>query len=630
CATGLLAVYASTPELSSPSAGSSLSGSEQAFSWAANDNSVQRWNLRIGSKPGRADYFKSSNITGTDTGVVALELPADARKLYVRLRYRIAGTWNKLDYIYYAAGANNPPTITGSPKSRINVGKTYNFKPKSTETDRETKTFTISNQPGWATFNTSNGKLTGTPDAADAGLYENIVISVNDERGGSATLPAFSIDVNTPPEINGSPATRVVAGAYYEFTPAANDADDDPLTFRKANKPSWAKFNKHTGQLSGTPTAADIGTTDNVRIRVRDDNGGVATLPLFSITVTGFSAVDNALKTIDTSGVTETELLDAALAELANKKAAPALLDDLYSNEAISYSPGNRTQLLNIKPWVEAAFPIIAGNKGKTLAMAGTTANTRYAAFGISPTELFDDGDTAYETQFSRVLEWLLTGEATADTTTTTQTIALSNTAGDRSHIRAWFAAKHPDWTVTDCNIAAELPACYASADLVMTGWQGNNEDAPTIRQALADTMAAGTPVLYVHTWYEAYNDVAHAIADLLNFSLPYGGNYWANDSAVWGNVAEMQAAIWQQQGLAGIETMLNHFKANDYSFNWDACNGENCSGVAGLAANFLEGAEKVRSIMRDLDSGKVDLFATEDSSRLMKLLALLGDKYRQ
>ncbi|MGB0847312.1 MAG: ImpA family metalloprotease, partial [Thiolinea sp.] len=67
-----------------------------------------------------------------------------------------------------------------------------------------------------------------------------------------------------------------------------------------------------------------------------------------------------------------------------------------------------------------------------------------------------------------------------------------------------------------------------------------------------------------------------------------------------------------------------------DYSFNWDACDGENCSAVAGLETDFLDGAEKVRSMMHALDSAKIDLFATEGSSRLIRLLALLGDKYRQ
>lgn len=627
CIFLLSSAYAALPELLTPTAGASFESGNQSFTWVANDNSVQRWNLRIGSKVGRADYFKSSNLTGSETGVIVSDLPADARKLYVRLRYKIAGVWAKQDYVYYAAGENNLPTITGSPRTRVNVGKVYTFRPTSTEVDRETKTFSISNQPLWATFDSSKGKLTGAPAATDAGLYENIVISVSDERGGTVSLPAFSIDVNSVPVISGAPATKAVVGQYYEFSPTASDADGDSLVFRRANKPSWAKFNNKTGVLSGTPTADDIGTTNDIRIRVKDNNGGVATLPLFNISVTELTAVERALQSGVVTDVTDVELLNAALNELESKQELPALLSSLYGSEAISYKPSNRTQLLNIDPWIETVSPIIVGNKGKTLALAGTTENSRYAAYGMSPTELFGNGDTAYEVQFGRVLSWLLTGNTTTDVTS--RTVALSNAASDHGNIRAWFADKHPTWVVKDCNVAAELTACYASADLIMTGWQGSNADTETIRQALAVSMEAGKPVLYVHTWYEAYNDVAHTIADLLNFSLPYGGNFWSKDTAVWNNAAEMQTAIWQQQGLAGVETMLNHFKDNNYNFDWGACDGEDCSKVVDLESDFQLGATKVREMMVALDTAKIDLFSAEDGPRLLKLLALIGDKYR-
>jgi hypothetical protein len=46
----------------------------------------------------------------------------------------------------------------------------------------------------WATFDTSNGRLAGTPSAGDVGLYSDIVISVSDGQA-SAELPAFAINV---------------------------------------------------------------------------------------------------------------------------------------------------------------------------------------------------------------------------------------------------------------------------------------------------------------------------------------------------------------------------------------------------------------------------------------------------
>jgi hypothetical protein len=70
-------------------------------------------------------------------------------------------------------------------------------------------TFSITNRPAWAAFNTTTGRLQGTPKPA--GTYSNIVIRVSDGRGASAQLPAFAITVgaasNAAPTISGTPAT---------------------------------------------------------------------------------------------------------------------------------------------------------------------------------------------------------------------------------------------------------------------------------------------------------------------------------------------------------------------------------------------------------------------------------------
>ncbi|WP_407701854.1 ImpA family metalloprotease [Thiothrix subterranea] len=324
------------------------------------------------------------------------------------------------------------------------------------------------------------------------------------------------------------------------------------------------------------------------------------------------------MRTGNASVATSEELLDATIAALASQKATPSLLTALYGSDSIAYTPGNRTQLINFKPWVDSVFPIVVGNKGNTLAVAGTTPTARYAAFGISPMELFQANKSlTFETPFSRLLAWLLAGEpVNTDALSGNRKIALSFVSSEHTEIKAWIAKKYPSWTVIDCNTVATLATCYGSADLVVTGWQGNNADAQTIRQALATVMTAGKPVLYLHTWYEDYNDVAHAIADLLKFSLPYGGNYWANDAANWANVTAMQTATWEKQGLAGVETLLKHFKANDYS-------------IATRNTAFYPGANKVRAIMTLLDESKVNLFQSNES-RLYRLLALLGDSYRQ
>ena len=95
---------------------------------------------------------------------------------------------------------------------------------------------------------------------------------------------------NTPPSISGAPATSVNADSAYDFTPVASDADSDALTFNIQNKPTWASFSAADGHLSGTPKAADAGTTSGIVISVTDGKATVA-LPAFAITVSpGFNS----------------------------------------------------------------------------------------------------------------------------------------------------------------------------------------------------------------------------------------------------------------------------------------------------------------------------------------------------
>jgi len=95
-----------------------------------------------------------------------------------------------------AAGGttNRPPTISGTPSTTVLQGSAYAFTPAASDADGDTLTFGITNAPGWAAFNTSTGRLSGTPGAGDVGSYANISISVSDGQA-SAALGPFAISV---------------------------------------------------------------------------------------------------------------------------------------------------------------------------------------------------------------------------------------------------------------------------------------------------------------------------------------------------------------------------------------------------------------------------------------------------
>jgi Putative Ig domain len=91
-------------------------------------------------------------------------------------------------------GGNKAPQISGSPTQVVQQNSQYEFKPKATDANNDRLTFAIAQKPGWATFDTRTGLLSGTPRPSDVGVYPNIKISVSDGRT-SSSLPAFGITV---------------------------------------------------------------------------------------------------------------------------------------------------------------------------------------------------------------------------------------------------------------------------------------------------------------------------------------------------------------------------------------------------------------------------------------------------
>jgi hypothetical protein len=233
-------------------------------SWAAFDTATGR----LQGTPPATGTFADITISVSD-GQIAVALPS-------------------FTLVVKPAPVNRPPVISGVPLTTVQAGSAYVFVPTASDPDGDPLTFAIAGRPSWATFDTSLGRLAGTPPAGTTGTFANIVISVRDGVG-SAALPAFAITVtaatgNRAPTISGTPATTATQGTAYVFQPSAADADGNALTFAIANRPTWAAFNVSTGALQGTPGSAHIRTYSNIVISV-NDGAASAALPAFSITV---------------------------------------------------------------------------------------------------------------------------------------------------------------------------------------------------------------------------------------------------------------------------------------------------------------------------------------------------------
>ncbi len=182
--------------------------------------------------------------------------------------------------------ANTAPSINGIPEDRIAVGTEYTFQPQISDVDGDTVKLLTRRVPSWLNFNSSTGKLSGTPRLADIGLYKNIRIIAKDNTK-TTKLPSFNIEVFNPsPLIEGTPGTAIDSGDAYYFKATASDPNGDSLTYNINNKPGWASFNRKTGELQGTPSPTKTRNYRGIVISVSDGMSQTS-LPAFDISVLG-------------------------------------------------------------------------------------------------------------------------------------------------------------------------------------------------------------------------------------------------------------------------------------------------------------------------------------------------------
>ncbi|KPA13597.1 conserved hypothetical protein, secreted [Candidatus Magnetomorum sp. HK-1] len=134
----------------------------------------------------------------------------------------------RIDYTYDDLGnrksklikVNQPPTINGEPLTIVDEDLQYYFKPTAQDEENDGLSFEIENQPAWLNFDENSGELKGTPDNSNVGIFENIIISVSDDKGNRSSLPAFDITVKN---INDSPILR--EELVLNLSPISEDPD---------------------------------------------------------------------------------------------------------------------------------------------------------------------------------------------------------------------------------------------------------------------------------------------------------------------------------------------------------------------------------------------------------------------
>jgi DNA-binding protein len=227
-----------------------------------------------------------------------------------------AGLFADQSFNITVANANDTPVISGTPATSVNEDSLYSFTPTATDADTGTTlTFRISNKPVWATFSTSTGRLTGTPDDTHLGTTSGIVISVSD-GATSASLPAFAITVvnsNDTPVVADRSATTA-EDTPLSLTLTAQDPDQEELSYEIVTQPEHGTVSVQGNLLVYTPEQ-DFNGTDSISYVASDAESSSAAATI-SLTVTAVN--DNPVVGDDSFNLQRTDTNQYQLAVLTN------------------------------------------------------------------------------------------------------------------------------------------------------------------------------------------------------------------------------------------------------------------------------------------------------------------------
>ncbi|MGO2373739.1 MAG: tandem-95 repeat protein [Pseudoalteromonas prydzensis] len=239
---------------------------------------------------------------------------------------------------------NVAPVLSGSPSTTTAEDAAYSFIPTLTDSDTgDTHTFSIINKPSWASFDTSTGELSGTPENEDVGSYATITISVNDGTD-SASLTPFTLEVtntNDAPvgqdfSFNLDEAANLVVTAGDGLLSTASDEDaDDTLTAVAVSQPQFGSVSLNSDGSFSYQHDGSENFVDSFTFQVRDAAGALSAVHTVSFTI---NAVAEAPIAVDDS-VTTAEDTPVNFSLVANDSDAE---DDLVAASAAIVLPASK------------------------------------------------------------------------------------------------------------------------------------------------------------------------------------------------------------------------------------------------------------------------------------------------
>jgi len=177
---------------------------------------------------------------------------------------------------------NHAPTFTSDPATSVALGDPYIYTIAAQDMDGDDLSYSAPVLPDWLSYYPATNVISGIPHTGDLGSH-HVTVRVSD--GTVSADQSFRIrveSVNNAPTFTSTPETTVTEERLYVYYAAAEDIDEDDLSFLAPQLPHWLSFDVLTQILHGTPGNEEVGD-HLVTLRVSD--GDIFTDQTFTITV---------------------------------------------------------------------------------------------------------------------------------------------------------------------------------------------------------------------------------------------------------------------------------------------------------------------------------------------------------
>ncbi|QDZ89175.1 tandem-95 repeat protein [Shewanella decolorationis] len=213
------------------------------------------------------------------------------------------------------ANINDAPTISSTAMTSATQDAAYSYTLVASDSDvGDSVTLSAVTLPSWLSFNSATGVLSGTPTNANVGSHA-VVLRATDGDGLTAEQ-SFTIvvaNVNDAPVASNQSVT-LEEDSSLMITLAAEDADNDPLTYEITAQPASGTLEQHGSVWLYTPEK-DFNGTDSIGFIAKDAE--LSSEPA-TVTITVTPVNDDPQAVDDSYTLTSTPNDTYTLAVLAN------------------------------------------------------------------------------------------------------------------------------------------------------------------------------------------------------------------------------------------------------------------------------------------------------------------------